>query len=142
MGADITIDPVERDAVEAIKAETVDGVDVAFEFAGVEASFNAAVNSTKRDGTITVGSIGDEAITTDLNDIVTTERTVEGTFCYGFPPRSFRTEFDDIIRSIAAGEINTDLFVTKRIGLDEIVESGFEDLLDAETEHVKILVTP
>jgi (R,R)-butanediol dehydrogenase/meso-butanediol dehydrogenase/diacetyl reductase len=141
LGADDAIDPLETDAVEEITAATPDGVDVAFEFAGIDATFNAAVNSTKRDGTITVGSISDEETSTDLNDIVMTERTVIGTTCYGFPPQSFRTEFDAIIQSLAAGEIDTDPFVTGHIDLDDIAESGFDALLDPDTDHVKILVT-
>lgn len=141
LGADYTIDPLETDAVEVIQTETDGGVDVAIEFAAIEASFNDAVRSTKHDGTVTVGSISEEEITTDLNDIVTTERTVKGSFCYGFPPRSFRTEFDTIIQSLADGTIDVEPFVTGRIALDDIVESGFEAILDPESEHVKILVS-
>lgn len=142
LGATDAIDPMETDAVETIKSETPDGVDVAFEFAGVGPTFNAAVNATKRDGTVTVGSISDGDISTDLNDIVMTERTVVGTNCYGFPPQSFRTEFDAVIQSLAAGQIDTDPFVTSRIDLDDITEAGFEALRDPETDHVKILVEP
>lgn len=142
LGADDAIDPFETDAVETIKAATPDGVDVAFEFAGIGSTFNAALNSTRRDGTVTVGSISNDEISTDLNDVVMTERTVVGTNCYGFPPQSFRTEFDAIIQSLAAGEIDTDPFVTGRIDLDNITEAGFEALGDPDTDHVKILVKP
>lgn len=142
LGADVGVNPMEEDAVAAIKEQTEDGVDVAFEFAGIGPAFNAAVQSTKRDGTITVGSISDDDITTNLNDIVTTERTVVGTNCYGFPPQSFRTEFDAIIQSLAAGDIDTGAFITGRIDLKDITEDGFEELLDASTDHVKILVKP
>jgi len=142
LGADVPIDPMEEDAVEAIKGQTPDGVDIALEFAGIEAAFNSAVRSTKRAGKITVGSVSDSDIATDMLDIVTTERTVVGTNCYGFPPQSFRTEFDAIIQSLAAGEIDTDAFITGRVDLADITEDGFEELLDPETEHVKILVEP
>ncbi|WP_321166948.1 2,3-butanediol dehydrogenase [Halopenitus malekzadehii] len=142
LGADVAIDPIDEDAVDVITSATSGGVDVAFEFAGIGPAFNTAVQSTKRGGTITVGSVSDDPITTDLNDVVTTERTVIGTNCYGFPPQSFRTEFDAIIQSLAAGDIDTDPFVTGQIELDDIVEDGFEALLDPETSHVKILVKP
>lgn len=142
LGADVGIDPLEEDAVETIKAQTPDGVDVALEFAGIGSAFNSAVQSTKRAGTITVGSVSDSAIETNMLDIVSTEREVVGTNCYGFPPQSFRTEFDTIIQSLAAGEIDSDAFVTGRIDLENITEDGFETLLDAETDHVKVLVEP
>lgn len=141
LDADVGINPMEEDAVDIIKAATHDGVDVAFDFAGISPAFNAAVKSTKRSGTITVGSLSD-GITMDMNEIVTTERTIVGTNCYGFPPQSFRTEFDAIIQSLAAGDIDTDAFITNRINLEDITEEGFEELLDSETDHVKILVKP
>lgn len=142
LGADICIDPTETDAVERIKDATDGGVDVAFEFAGVEDTFNAAVNSTRRGGTVTVGSMSSGLVSTDLDNIVTTERTVVGTYCYGFPPQASRTEFGAVIQSLESGDIDTDAFVTGRINLSEITKSGFEPLLKPDTEHVKILVRP
>lgn len=142
LGADQLIDPLETDPVDYIKSETPDGVDCAIEFAGLETTFNAAVNSTKRDGTITVGSISEHEVSTDLNNIVLAERTVKGTFCYEFPPISFRAEYDAIISGLADGTIDIEPFVTGRISLDNIVHDGFEALLDEEQNHVKILVNP
>lgn len=142
LGADVTIDPFEADPVETIVDATAGGVNVALEFAGIESAFNAAIQSTRRGGTITVGSLSEGEISTNVEEIVVAERTITGTFCYGFPPRSFRSEFDSIIDSLAAGTINTEAFVTERISLDDLAEEGFEPLLDPETEHVKILVEP
>ncbi|WP_342746485.1 zinc-binding dehydrogenase [Natrinema ejinorense] len=142
LGADAAIDPFAEDAAETIRKATDGGVNAAFEFAGIGPAFNAAVRSTRRGGTITVGSLSDDEITTDLDDIVLNEREVRGTFCYGFPPRSFRSEFDAIIQSLADGTIDTEAFVTDRIPLEDIVEDGYEELIDPETEHIKIPVKP
>lgn len=141
-GADVCLDPFAVDAPAEIAAATNGGVDAAFEFAGVEATFNAALASTRRRGTVTVGSMSRGEIATDLDDIVTTERTVVGTYCYGFPPQADRTEFGAIIESLAVGDIDTDAYVTARVDLGDIVASGFEALLADNTDHVKILVTP
>lgn len=142
MGANVALDPFEDDVVGTITDATEDGVNAAFEFAGIGPAFNAAVQSTRRGGTITVGSLSDDEITTDLDDIVMTERTIKGTYCYGFPPSSFRTEFDAIIDALADGAIETDAFVTNRIPLEDIIEDGYRELLDPDTEQVKILVEP
>lgn len=142
LGADVAIDPTEEDAVETITAATEGGVHAAFEFAGIGPTFNAAVQSTRRGGTITVGSLSEGEVSTDLDDVVLNERTVHGTFCYGFPPSSFRTEFDAVIDSLADGDVDTEAFVTGRIPLKDIVEDGYEELSEADTEHVKILVEP
>lgn len=66
-------------------------------------------------------------------DIGSTERKVVGTNCYGVLPQSVRTEFDAIIQSLAAGNIDADAFITGRIDLKDITEKGFETLLDSET---------
>lgn len=142
LGADVAIDPLEKDAVERITDATDDGVDIAFEFAGVEPSVDAAIRSTRRGGAVTIGSLSEGTVALDLDEIVLNERELRGTFCYGFPPRSFRSEFDAIIQSLVDGEIDTDAFATKRISLDDIVEEGYEELADPDTEHVKILVEP
>lgn len=142
MGADTILDPTADDVVETITDVTEDGVDAAFEFAGIGPAFNAAVQSTRRGGTITVGSISDDEITTDLDEIVMTERTIRGTYCYGFPPTSFRTEFDAVIEALADGEFDTEAFVTDRIPLATLVEDGFDQLIAPDTEHAKILVKP
>lgn len=140
LGADVMFDPREEDVVDAITDVTDGGVHTAFEFAGIEPAFNEAVCSTRHGGSITVGSLSEEKISTDLDEIVLTERTVRGTFCYGFPPSSFRTEFDAVIDLLADREIDTEAFVTGRIPLENIVEDGYEALSDPDTDHVKILV--
>lgn len=142
LGADVTIDPLEEDPVECIRSQTPGGVDAAFEYAGVDASFNAAVKSTRRAGVVTVGSISEEETTTDLNEIVTTERTVQGSYTYGYPPLSFRSEFDTVIRSLIADEVDTDTFVSATIDLTDIVQEGFKMIADEKSEHVKVLVSP
>lgn len=142
IGADITLDPTDVDVVERIHERTGGGVDVAIEFAGVEATFNAAIQSTRKDGTITVGSISENTVSTDPNALVVTERTLKGTFIYGLPPLSASGEFGAVLRGLETGRIDAEQFVTGRISLEDIVEDGFEELLDPDTEHVKILVEP
>ncbi|WP_135302791.1 2,3-butanediol dehydrogenase [Haloarcula amylovorans] len=142
LGADVTIDPLSTDPVERIKSETPGGVDAAFEYAGVDPSFNAAVKSTRRGGTVTVGAVFEEETSTDLKEIVTTERTVLGSQTYAYPPLSFRSEFDAVIQSLAADEVDTDAFVSATIDLDDIVAEGFEAIDDPENGHVKVLVSP
>ncbi|MDS0223578.1 2,3-butanediol dehydrogenase [Haloarcula sp. S1AR25-5A] len=142
LGADATVDPTESNAVEQITTATDGGVDASFEFAGVAPAVNAAIESTRRGGCVTVGSMTSGTTSVDLQGIVTGERTLRGTYCYGFPPRSFWTEFDAVIESLGDGGIEADTFVTRRVGLDALVEDGIEELRSPDTGHVKILVEP
>ncbi len=90
------------------------------------------------------GSVSGGETTTDLNEIVTAERIVKGGRTYGYPPLSFRGEFVTIIRSLAAGDVDIDAFVSATLMYDpdDVVEEGFEALTDADGEHVKVLVSP
>jgi (R,R)-butanediol dehydrogenase/meso-butanediol dehydrogenase/diacetyl reductase len=140
-GADELVDPSSSDAVEAVRSLTDGGVDVAFEVAGVEASFNDAVESTVPTGHTTVVSIWEGSVSTNPNSIVLGERTVGGTLAYLGGPRSGE-EYGMVVDMLADGRLDPEPLVTNRIGLDSIVEEGFESLLDPESDEVKVLVTP
>jgi len=140
-GAAELIDPSATDPVEYIHAHTDGGADVTFEVAGVEPSFNAAVESTAPDGRTTVVSIWEETVSTHLNDLVLAERTVTGTLAYLGGPRAGE-EYGMVIEMLADGRLDPAPFITGRIGLDGLVANGFDRLLDPESDHVKILVKP
>jgi (R,R)-butanediol dehydrogenase/meso-butanediol dehydrogenase/diacetyl reductase len=140
-GATELVDPMSTDAVEHITSHTDGGADIAFEVAGVEASFNAAVESTAPSGHTTVVSIWEEEVSTHPNTLVLGERTVKGTLAYLGGPRSDE-EYGMVIDMLADGRLDPEPFITDRIGLEEIVEDGFERLIDPESDHVKILVKP
>ncbi|MDT7601908.1 MAG: (R,R)-butanediol dehydrogenase / meso-butanediol dehydrogenase / diacetyl reductase, partial [Pseudonocardiales bacterium] len=40
------------------------------------------------------------------------------------------------------GIVDAGQFITARIGLDELVDGGFRQLIEHKDEHVKILVHP
>ena len=57
MGADVTIDPTRRDPVEAIRSETAsEGIDLAIEVSGRPSVLEDAVEATRFDGRVLVGS--------------------------------------------------------------------------------------
>lgn len=140
-GADETIDPTETDAVEYITDATGGGVDVAFEVAGIEATYKAALQSTRPSGTTTIVSIWEGEVASHPNNIVLGERTVTGTLAYLGGPRS-KEEYGMVIKMLADGDLDPEPLITDRIGLDNIVDDGFESLLDPESDQVKILVKP
>ena len=140
-GADELIDPTTTDPVEYIQSHTDGGADVTFEVAGVEPSFNAAVESTAPSGRTTIVSIWEEEVNTHPNNLVLGERTVTGTLAYLGGPRAGE-EYGMVIDMLADGRLDPEPFITGRIGLEEIVEEGFDRLIDPESDHVKILVKP
>ncbi|WP_423747433.1 2,3-butanediol dehydrogenase (plasmid) [Haladaptatus sp. SPP-AMP-3] len=140
-GADEVIDPTDADPVETIRKHTDGGVDVSFEVAGVEPSVNQSLAAVKSGGTTTIVSIFEETIEIDLNDIVMPETTVVGTAAYQGGPLSGQ-EFRTTMRNFETGVFDPTPLVTSEIELENIVRDGFERLLDAESEEIKILVRP
>lgn len=140
-GADVVVDPTEDDAVDYITDATGGGADVSFEVAGVEPTFNQAVQSARPTGQVTIVSIFEDTVTTHPNDLVLGERTVTGTLAMHGGPRSGE-EFGRVIDMLGDGKLNPEALVTDQIGLDEIVDGGFEALLDEDSDQVKIFVKP
>ena len=43
---------------------------------------------------------------------------------------------------VASGKVDPFQFITGRIGLDDIVAKGFDELINTKEENLKILVSP
>jgi len=141
IGVDEVIDPAETDAATAIQAATGGGADVVFEVAGAKSSFETAVKSARRGGNVTVISLFEESVDFDPNSIVHGELVLNGVFGYEAGPLGDR-DYETVLRLLADGRIDPEPLVTGRIGLGDVVDDGFEALLDRSSGHVKILVRP
>lgn len=141
VGATTVLDPTSTDAIEMIRTATNGGVDVAFEAVGIEPTFQAAIESTKRGGQITAVGISSSEVGLTPNDLVVVERSINGSNGYLSGPRAAE-EFEMAVRFIETGEFDAGAMITGRVSLDDIVTGGFETLLDDESDHVKILVEP
>lgn len=140
-GADVLVDPSQEDAVDRIARETDGGADVTFEVAGIEATFNDALHATRPGGQMTVVSIFEGGIEVNPIDFVLGERSLTGTLAYLGGPRAAE-EYGKVIRMLDAGKYDPEPLITARIVLDDLVDDGFESLLDPESEQVKVLVEP
>lgn len=132
----IVFDPREIDAVEMMKGYTEErvGVDVALECVGAEASLNLCASAVRRQGRVVqvglhVKPAAIDAMLWALKDI-----TVEATWCYPVQiwPR--------IAQMIGAGIFPVEKIVTAEIAPEDVVEKGFEALLDPSGTQMKVLV--
>lgn len=134
-GADIIINPLERNPVQAIKEYTDGlGADVAFEVAGIEATINVAIESTRAEGNVVNISIWEKPASIPVNQFILTERKMTSIIAY-------RNIFPQVIQLIANGQIKATELITKKISLDQIVSEGFEALTKNKNQ-IKILVDP
>lgn len=132
IGATHIFDAREKDIPEKIKELTGFGVDVYIDAAGVQASFNTGISSLRNGGTaVLVALFAKEVIHDALNQSLR-ELTIKGIIGY-------RNIFPQVIALIDSGRMPVEKLITSIISLDEIVEEGFEALINNPTE-VKILV--
>ena len=135
-GASALIDPSKQDPVEAV-AELTNGAgaDVVIECAGVAATGVLAGQVARRQGRVVVMGVFEKPALLDYTDLVYGEKTVTGSMGgYGV--------FDEAIQMMLDGRFNGEPLITGRIGLDDILETGFKALIEHKDENVKILVSP
>lgn len=117
----------------AINKYTDNGVDVAFEIAGVAPTFNSAIDVTKARGTVVIVSIFGHPI--EWNPMQLTNTGVKLTSTIAYTP----TTFQQTINLINEGNLKVKDVITDEIELNNIVKSGFEQLVHDKSQ-AKILV--
>ena len=129
-----TLDPTTQD-VAGIVAEAThgDGVDAAFDAAGVAAAVESATSCLGERRPLISVAIYDKAIPTPLLNLVLRERRIQGTICYT------ADDYRAVIDLMAQGHYDTTGWVDT-IPLSGVVEQGFEELRAGR--RMKLLVDP
>ncbi len=133
IGATHTINSGESDPSDVINKHTDNGVDVAFEVAGVALTLKSAIDVTKARGTVVIVSIFGHPI--EWNPMQLTNTGVKLTSTIAYTPTTFQQTID----LINEGNLKVKDVITDEIELDDIVESGFEKLINDKSQ-AKILI--
>ncbi|WP_246126063.1 2,3-butanediol dehydrogenase [Bizionia myxarmorum] len=132
VGATHTFDARDKDISKKIREITGHGADIFIDAAGVQASFDTGINSLRNGGTAVLVALFGKKITHDALNQTLRELTIIGTAAY-------RNIFPEVIALIGSGRLPVEKLVTSVIPLEDIVEKGFESLVNDPSE-VKILV--
>lgn len=134
MGADDVINPEKENFKERILEESNKmGVDVAIEAVGVEATVQQAMSALRFGGTAVWIGNNKPFISINMQEIVTRELSVHGSFLYGYE------EFKEVVQSINDGRIEVAPLISKTIQLDEAPEY-FEILAHRPGNLIKVVV--
>jgi 2-desacetyl-2-hydroxyethyl bacteriochlorophyllide A dehydrogenase len=114
MGADFTINPTKADLNEIIKAETKGlGVDVAIEAVGAAPTVQQAMASLKFGGkAVWIGNSA-KMINVNMQEIVTRELRVFGTFLYSYK------EFREVVELFNRSKLNVDPIISMEAPLEK-----------------------
>lgn len=133
IGATHVLNAMDQDLPAKIKELTNGlGVNVFLDCAGVQASYNTGIASTRNGGTAVLVALFGKPVQHDALDQVLREITIKGVIAY-------RNIFPQVIALINSGRMEVEKLVTNKITLDEIVANGFEALVNNPSE-VKILI--
>lgn len=134
--ADHVLDPSQVD-VKAKVLELSNGVgaDGAFECAGVNAVLDTMLDVVKPTGVVVNVSIWGRPATVDMQKLVLKEIDLRGTIAYA-------NNHPAVIKLVQDGKIDLKPFITGRIALEELVEKGFDTLINHTDTAVKIIVHP
>ncbi|GAB3292105.1 2,3-butanediol dehydrogenase [Parasphingorhabdus pacifica] len=134
-GADLVLDPQEDDVAVKIDEITGGGVDAAFECTGKKPTLETAVHSTRRHGVVCNVAIWEQPTELQMNDLVFTEVVLTSSLAYAH-------DFPAVLAAVQDGRIDASQLITARIDLEDVVQGGFEELVNNKDQHVKILVRP
>jgi len=129
-----TLDPTTQDVAGTVaEATDGDGVDAAFDAAGVAAAVASATECLGERRPLISVAIYDKPLPTPLINLVLRERRIQGTICYT------ADDYRAVIGLMAQGHYDTTGWVDT-IPLSGVIEQGFEELRAGR--RMKLLVDP
>ena len=133
VGATHVVNSGNTDSLEFVNEHTENGVDVTFEVAGVGVTLAQSVKVTRPRGSVVIVSIFAHEV--NFDPMLLTNSGVKLTSTIAYTPTTFQQTID----LIANGSLDVKSVVTDKIELADIVESGFNQLVNDKSQ-AKILV--
>ncbi|MDQ0734741.1 2,3-butanediol dehydrogenase [Arthrobacter agilis] len=134
--ADHAFDPRTTDVAAEVRRLTGGkGADVAFECTSVQIVLDTLMDAIRPRGVLVVVSIWGKRSDFDMHKLVMREIDLRGTIAYV-------NSHPATIELVESGKIDLAPFITGKIGLEGLVEEGFDTLIHRNETAVKILVSP
>ena len=137
LGADHVLDPIEegeRIVDHVLELTHGEGADIVYECVGIPATFARTVPFCRSGGEVMIVGLQDNDVTFSALTLLLKEVNMKGVLGY-------HDEFDTVIKFLEKGMIQTDLFITDVIALSDVIEQGFQKLMNL-SDNIKILVRP
>ncbi|KXT17341.1 hypothetical protein AC579_3841 [Pseudocercospora musae] len=132
------INPFEEDVAEKVKGLTEGrGAEVVFDCAGVLPALESAMDALRFEGLYVMVAVWEKPIIIPCWKFLHKHVTMKGTLIFG------DDDMEEVMEMMVDGKLKGyEKMITGRIALDDIVEKGFEELINNKDEHIKILVQP
>ena len=133
VGAHHTMNPAESNISVDFEEQCGQPPDLVVECTGVSEAASETTSLVKKGGTILVLGLTEEPVEADFMTALLNELSLQFSYC-GY------AEFPTAVSLIATGMVTTRDIITKEIFLEDLVEKGIHELLDPDSDNVKILV--
>ncbi|THG99717.1 hypothetical protein EW026_g2703 [Hermanssonia centrifuga] len=135
--ADAVFDPRSVDVVAETRKVTHDeGADFVFDCAGIQASLDLAIHAVRPRGTIMNIALWGEKAHIDFMEVLMKEIFITGILGYD-------RCHEELLEAVAAGKFQgLEKLITRKIGLEDLVEKGIKALITEKDTQIKILVHP
>jgi len=135
LGVAEVLDPTQTDVAAYLKdLRDGIGVDAVIECSGNERALQTALSAVRSAGRVVQTGLHTRPASIDPMVLSEHDITLAGTWCYPV------TDFPRVVSLIASGRYPVEKVVSAQIPIDDIVERGFETLLDPAGDQVKVLV--
>lgn len=132
LGADIVLNPEKKEDLRNVLSElNIDGIDTAFEAVGIESTVNQILTLVKNRGTCILIGNSQRDITINMQNIVTRELKIYGSYTYTLE------EFKATMNII--DKINTGEMISKVVSLEE-APKVFDELTQKNTDLLKVII--
>ncbi|MGV9714253.1 2,3-butanediol dehydrogenase [Gordonia sp. NPDC003424] len=133
---DHIVDPISEDVVARVHEITGGtGADAGFECTSVQPALDTLFDALKPTGVLVVVSIWSHPGSVEMQKLVLKEIDMRGTIAYV-------NSHPAAIKLVEDGKVDLAPFITGRIGLDHLIDEGFDTLIHHNETAVKILVSP
>jgi L-iditol 2-dehydrogenase len=135
MGATAGCNPGNHDVISEAKKMTGNrGVDIAFEAAGNPDTFQIAIESVRKGGTVTLVGNLTSSVHMPLQRVVNHQLRLQGSY-------AIAGEFPAVLEMIDSGQINVDTLITAEVPLSEGA-AWFQRLYEKEKGLFKVVLIP
>jgi (R,R)-butanediol dehydrogenase/meso-butanediol dehydrogenase/diacetyl reductase len=136
-GADIILNPNECDPIEEVKKLTGGwGADVCFECVGHKDTAPLAVQLIRNTKRVVIVGIFEEPSTFNFFSLSAKDKTVIGSLAYTLE------DYAGVSALLAGGQLKAEPLITGKINIEDIIEKGFNELVNNKDENIKIIVHP
>ena len=137
LGADSALDARDPDFTAKLRAlNDGAGPDLVIDAAGGKNTPALAIDWARIGGRVLLVAIYTAIPKFDFNSLVAGEKEIIGSLGYE------RRDVEEVVGMIDAGDLHTAPLITDKIGLEEIIEKGFDRMLKPKKDVFRILVSP